>query len=411
MLVTDWPGANRFLPPRRGMPRQFSDKRMPDNNTGNIIVPFTMLPGYMEDEERYETRRVFDQLNRDAKEDRLLELLTQRLAAAPPAAAPAPVVAPAPGGGHVPAPVVAALSPPAHHAPPPAGPGVGVGGVALGGLGPVTPAVDDHEVTIEPPDFGAPPPPPPPSMSPTAAVPRPPPSVHLDPAPAPASGGSWVDELSSKLKSKRTSLSPAALSALEKGAKTHKVEDKDSLPFVAELLSKAKPTVPSLDTVSARPVITRPTGIAEPQTAEEKEAQRLSEKATNEVERLPTREQGHWKDKLGLSDLTFVRASDYTTARKCFDAYWSNKSDLVTQANLPKFKKDLAEYARKAFHFNVETGRYAKYIPVKTLRQLEWERAKAERLKKSEKFYSASTTSRHHPHGQTRPCLPVHWSS
>ena len=24
MLVTDWPGANRFLPPRRGMPRQFS---------------------------------------------------------------------------------------------------------------------------------------------------------------------------------------------------------------------------------------------------------------------------------------------------------------------------------------------------------------------------------------------------
>ena len=406
MLVTDWPGANRFLPPRRGMPRQFSNTRMPDNNTGNRIVPFTMLPGYMEDEERYETRRVFDQLNRDAKEDRLLELLTQRLAAAPaPAAGPPPPPAAPHGGGHAPAPVVAALSPPAHHAPPPAGPGVGVGGVALGGLGPVvaagTPAVD---VTVEIPDSEPPPPPPPP----------PPPSEpHRVPASEPASSApvtpalTMVDQLKA-LKPRKT-WTPDELAALDKGPKKDTEEEKKApLPFVAELRSKAKLAVPIVD---ARPVITRPTGIAEPQTAEEKEAQHLSEKATDEVERLPAREQGHWKDTLGLSDLTFVRASDYTTARKCFDAYWSNKSDLVTQANLPKFKKDLAEYARKAFHFNVETGRYAKYIPVKTLRQLEWERAKAERLKKSEKFYSASTTSRHHPHGQTRPCLPVHWSS
>ena len=33
---------------------------------------------------------------------------------------------------------------------------------------------------------------------------------------------------------------------------------------------------------------------------------------------------------------------------------------------------------------------------------------------KSEGFYASTyinNTSRHHPHGQTRPCLPVHWSS
>ena len=158
MLVTDWPGANRFLPPRRGMPRQFSNSRMPDNNTGNRIVPFTMLPGYMEDEERYETRRVFDQLNRDAKEDRLLELLTQRLTAAPAAApAPAPVAGPAlaapHGGVHAPAlapaPVVAALSPPA----PPAGP--------------EAPAPDG----ADPGEFAPPPPPPsPPPLPPAGDV-------------------------------------------------------------------------------------------------------------------------------------------------------------------------------------------------------------------------------------------------
>ena len=147
MLVTDWPGANRFLPPRRGMPIQFSNSRMPDNNTGNIIVPFTMLPGYMEDEERYETRRVFDQLNRDAKEDRLLELLRQRLAAAPPAAAPAPALAPAPGGGH---------APPAPHGGGPAPP-----------AGPEAPAPDG----ADPGEFAPPPPPPsPPPLPPAGDV-------------------------------------------------------------------------------------------------------------------------------------------------------------------------------------------------------------------------------------------------
>ena len=102
-----------------------------------------MLPGYMEDEERYETRHVFDQLNREAKEDRLLELLTQRLTAPAPAPpAPAPVAGPLPppahGGGHAPP-----AGPPSPHAPPPPGPEVLAPDGAPPPPPPLPPAGDD----------------------------------------------------------------------------------------------------------------------------------------------------------------------------------------------------------------------------------------------------------------------------
>ena len=409
MLVTDWPGANRFLPPRRGMPRQFSKTRMPDNNTGNRIVPFTMLPGYMEDEERYETRRVFDQLNRDAKEDILLELLARQNTAAAPApapAAPAPAaVLPLPGAlpllPHIASPhVPPAPIPPrpvpsphvAHVSPAPAlildaPPAVGAPPHLELGI-PEAEAPEDL-VPLEPyPDFPIPPAPGADGSIPTdggTAPPAPPPLP-------PASGGDAAPGKTSKV----VAAKPPAIHELLGG----RARLRRAVIPTKKSTEEKKSTAPPL-MLKVREIIAMRPRTEGPQT-----------------------DDTDWEDPPVLKPATPI-------ARPALPPPPDPSVLLRRRPPVPEpLDPKVAEARKKAAGASRKVAETAEAAPM-TPDTLSWLRSglgvRRERLRShsdsdSEHFYSATlvgggakihhyTTSRHHPHGQTRPCLPVHWSS